>query len=97
MSQQSKAPHPSLREDTDALSLANATRPEIQVAQLFAHIDALERREAQLEATLGLDGTSPVLLSELERARRELAFCYETLEDLGAFDALEGDQAARTS
>ena len=79
---------------------ADATLPEAQPAELFARIDELEVREAQLEAAIRAGDRSPAVQAELARVCREQSWCYETLEDLGVFDAPEGpagDQAARTS
>lgn len=97
MSQEPKTPQPPQREDIDVQWAASGDLRQVQAAQLYAQIDTLDLREAQLEAALGRYGPSAALLEELQRVRRDLCWCYETLEDLGALDAPDADQAARTS
>jgi hypothetical protein len=96
----SKLTQPFAREDGEALSGTGVNGSGAQPAQLFTRIDELELREAQLEAAIRAGDRSPVVLAELARVCREQSWCYETLEDLGVFDAPggpESDQAARTS
>jgi len=96
----SKQTQPFAREDGEALSGAGVNGSEAHASQLFARIDELEVREAQLEAAIRAGDRSPTVLAELARVCREQSWCYETLEDLGVLDAPEvpeGDQAARTS
>jgi exonuclease VII small subunit len=61
-------------------------------ASLFAHVDALESREAELEAAIEHGGASSDALAELQRVRLELTFFLETLEDMGAFTPVEGSR-----
>jgi hypothetical protein len=95
MSQEPKAPR--TREDGDAHSAASVNGSEAEAGQLFARIDELELREAQLEAAIRAGDTSPKVLAALARVCREQSWCYETLEDLGALDAPEVGQAPRAS
>lgn len=64
---------------------------------LFARVDELETREAQLEAAVERGLATADALQELQRVRLELSFFLETLEDMGAFNppdtGFEGDRA----
>jgi hypothetical protein len=57
---------------------------------LFAQVDELEVREAQLEAALERGQATAEALQELQRVRLELSFFLETLEDMGAFNPPDG-------
>lgn len=57
--------------------------PEDLEVWLHARLDVLEPREEELDERISAGESSAELRAELDRVRAELAFCLETLSDLG--------------